>query len=178
MNDALWTRHLTPRRTFALLAAWLGFQGVLGWMGGELQKDGAQGPPDLLFFATPNALIERIELMGEAGRAFYLRTFYVDWVYPVTYSLLFASIVVLIGRRLGAERGAALIAPLFFVGALADWSENLCFIALMRGWPETPDALVQAGCWFNQIKWGSLVLALLAGLGGLLVLGLRRARVQ
>lgn len=178
MSDPLWTRHFTPRRTLTLLAAWLGFQGVLAWMGGELQKDGGQGPPDLLFFATPGALIERIGLMGDAGRAFYLRTFYVDWVYPVVYALLFSSIFVLVGRRLGADRGAALIAPLFFVCMLADWAENICFITLMRGWPETPDALVQAGCWFNQVKWGSLVIAVVAGLVALGVLGVRRARLK
>lgn len=169
------TGHLTGRRTLALLAIWLCFQGVFAWLGGRLNEGGAQGPPDLLLFASPDALRVCIDALGEAGRALYLRTFYVDMVYPAVYSLLFASIFVLAGRRLGVEEAAGRLAALFFVGAAADWAENVCFLAIMRGWPEALAALFQAGAVFNHIKWGSLVLAIFLGVPALLVVLARRA---
>lgn len=173
MSAALWTRHITPRRALVLLALWLCIQGIFGWLGGELQKDGGLGPPDLIFFAEPHEIVARIDALGAAGRDLYLRTCFVDMVYPVVYSLLFASVFVLVGRRLDAEAGAAQIAPIFFAGALADWAENGCFLVLMRAWPEADRTLLSLAATFNQVKWGSLVL----GLGvGLVALGVRAGR--
>ncbi|MDP1825497.1 MAG: hypothetical protein Q8L48_19720 [Archangium sp.] len=51
-----WTRWISGRLTLALFATWLLFQVVFGALAAATPA-GTQGPPDLLFLATPAELL-------------------------------------------------------------------------------------------------------------------------
>ena len=154
----------TGRRTLALFGVWVLFQFAFA---AAAATSPPAAPPDLLFFASPTRLIDCLAALGDAGRAAYLRLFFIDLFYPAAYSALLASCLVLGARAVGREPQGARLALIPFAAALFDWSENVSFLALIRQWPASPPALVQAACVFNSGKWGLVMLSVVLALGAL-----------
>lgn len=127
---------------------------------------GVDPVPDLLHPATPETLVATLEALGAEGRAAYVKTAFLDVLYPLAYGVAISGAL----ARLAPPR-LRWLPWLLPVTVAADLFENLLFVGLAADlWPKTPGVLIVA-CAANAVKWLTADIAI----GSLLVLGVWRA---
>ena len=148
--------------------------GLMPRMGAKLMSTPHAGPLDLMFAYTPTEAFAHIAALGDEGRLAY-RLFLVtaDFAYPISYTLLFAWLIVMLKRKTRWE-GSRLpvMLPLLVFGF--DMLENTSVVALLFAYPSQPVSLALAASIFTTLKWimaGVSILAIML----LVVLRLTRA---
>lgn len=148
--------------------------GLMPSMGARLVSVPDAGPLDLMFAYTPTEAFAHIAALGDEGRLAY-RLFLVtaDFAYPISYTLLFAWLIVMLKRKTRWE-GSRLpvMLPLLVFGF--DMLENTSVVALLFAYPSQPVSLALAASIFTTLKWimaGVSILAIML----LVVLRLTRA---
>lgn len=127
---------------------------------------GVDPVPDLLHPATPETLVATLEALGPEGRAAYVKTSFLDVLYPLAYGVAISGAL----ARLAPPR-MGWLPWLLPVTVAADLTENLLFVGLAAEvWPKTP-AVLGLACAANAVKWLTADIALF----GLALLGLWRA---
>ena len=127
---------------------------------------GVDPVPDLLHPATPQTLVATLEALGPEGRAAYVKTSFLDVLYPLAYGVAISGAL----ARLAPPR-MGWLPWLLPVTVAADLTENLLFVGLAAEvWPKTP-AVLGLACGANAVKWLTADIALF----GLALLGLWRA---
>jgi len=127
-------------------------------------------PLDLRPGFSPDQAWEALDALGETGRQQYrFMEMIMDVVYPLTYGLFFAFLIVflfqLVGGRLGRMTAVAWL-PL--VGMVADWLENFGIIQLIDAFPARADGWARFAAAAGQAKWffsGVALLYIMVGLG-------------
>ena len=137
--------------------------------------------PDTELWYTSADLYAAAEAWGETGRAAYVRarvTF--DVVWPLAY-----GIFLLTGLSWAWARATApgsrwrRIALLPVLVVLLDYAENVCTATVVARYPAPTPVLAQLAPVFTAAKWFTLsgcFVLLVVGLGGALVVALRRRR--
>lgn len=136
------------------------------------------GLPDMLFTYSPSSIHAKLTAFGESGRFAY-RTFLVrvDFLFPLVYGLFFVTattfgFVRLFPHRPELQRLSLLpLATTFF-----DYAENLCFLALLRAYPQEPLALEKLANSFTLAKWLFAAISLVFLLAA--IYGVLRSRRQ
>jgi hypothetical protein len=137
------------------------------------------GIPDMMFTYAPASIHEELTEFGAQGRSAYgifLRR--VDFLFPTIYGLFFVMVTAfgfarLFPGRLAVQRLCLL--PL--LTTLFDYAENVCFLTMLRHYPEELVNLEKLANVFTLAKWlfaaVSIVLMLVATIG-LLLRSIRR----
>jgi hypothetical protein len=129
------------------------------------------GLPDMIFIYAPSSIFQKLTQFGAAGRSAY-RIFLerIDFLFPTVYGLFFVMITTFCFSRIFPNRPALQklsLLPLFTT--LFDYSENLCFLAILRNYPVELPTLEKLANAFTLAKWTfatlSIVLLLVAILG-------------
>jgi len=161
-----------------LLFFWLiNFQGVPGIPAiASLLRIGF---PDMMFTYSPSSIYKKLTYFGADGRSAY-RIFLerVDFLFPAVYGLFFVMVTTFGFSRLVPNRPALQkLSLLPWFTTLFDYAENLCFLVILRSYPEELRNLQKLANVFTLAKWTfaamSIVLLLVAILG-LLIRNLRR----
>jgi hypothetical protein len=127
---------------------------------------GVDPVPDLLHPATPETLVATLDALGAEGRATYVKTSFLDVLYPLAYGVAISGALARLAPPL--LRWLPFLLP---VTVAADLTENLLFVGLAAEvWPQAPAVLLVA-CAANAVKWFTADVAL----GSLTLLGLWRA---
>jgi len=167
---------------------WLGaaFGGFLAGMvvvGGAQVRfaalTGGARVPDLVLFAGPDALYERIAAYGVEGRAFYPWFFVADFFYPLAAGVLGVLLMVFLTRVAGGPTRATRWEWLVLLPAAstcADWVENSFLVLLVSAFPRRLDLLARVAGVLTVGKFaliGATVLALAGLTARLLIVGRR-----
>lgn len=155
-----------------LLATFFGFNAFFfPWAEKKLAGFGGPGTKvlDLHFGFRPEEAYQFLEKIGPEGRALYgLIELTADMIYPILYSLLLGTLLVLVWRRILPENSRRLRLGLIpLVAALFDYLENICNFMLVKRFPAASEAIAQLSSFMGMGKWvffGSGALLLVAGL--------------
>lgn len=136
--------------------------GLMPRMGAKLMSAPDAGPLDLMFAYTPTEAFAHIAALSDEGRQAY-RLFLVtaDFAYPVSYTLLFAWLIVMLKRKTRwQEARFPVILPLLVFGF--DMLENTSVVALLSAYPDQPVSLALAASIFTTLKWVMAGVSILA----------------
>lgn len=139
------TGWVTPRRAAVFAALCVAWQGVFVAVG-ELGPEVPVGPPDLMVFQSSEGLRTRLEALTEPGRAFYLRSCFIDFVYPLLYGGLLIAVLTLVSPR-------RWLSWLPVCAVCFDYLENVAFVGCLVAWPEPPSVALTIGASANSLKW-------------------------
>jgi len=105
--------------------------------------------PDLMFGYNYNSLYTLLENFGKQGRSNYLDFQFYDYVYPLIYSSLLLGIFI----RLNSIKTINFWIYLPWIGAIADYFENILLRDIIISFPKMDDNLVQISSVFTIAKW-------------------------
>jgi uncharacterized membrane protein YhaH (DUF805 family) len=165
-----------------LLLAFIGFQiVVLPWAEAQINagNTGAlAGPLDLQFGITAGSAAAALEAYGQAGRQNYVWIeLLIDGVYPILYAFLFGAALCGIYRRAFAEDAWLQWLPLVpFLGAAADYVENIGVVGLLLTYPPVSDPWLTIASVGGLVKWSMVLLSLLLLIVGAIGLVVKRLR--
>ncbi|MBC7232309.1 MAG: hypothetical protein H5T68_03585 [Chloroflexi bacterium] len=105
-----------------------------------------------------------IALWGAAGvQAYQVSTLYVDSWFPISYALLFASLIAVLthkpGKAVSKSHLAFFVVP--FVAMLLDWIENALHLVLLRDPSHLSPSLVLIASVAAAVKWGIIAFSIL-----------------
>ena len=122
LAETLSTRSYLLAFGLGVVFAMLGFQYLQTQLGAPML--------DMMSAYDREALVERLLLFGEAGRAMHARfTVFLDMVFPLIYGGFFAGLIALAAR--GTRFQTSVLAVLAVM--LVDWAENLQLLAILWG---------------------------------------------
>lgn len=149
-------QFLTRPRVLALQAVVLAFACVVfAWLIFQLRAlSGGYGILDMAFGYSADEVSKTFAAYGEHGRALYRQIALVDAVYPVIYSLFFASVLIVL---LPAGRRRWLVLLPFAVAAL-DYVENYHLYVLLVSFPALDPDVVQTASTATRLKHLGLVI--------------------
>lgn len=106
---------------------------------------------------------------GENGRTAYLvMSLLFDFIFPITYSLFFATSLLALLRRLWPANSVwQKLALVAFLAGLADLLENACVIWLLLGYPQQLTSLAILANFLTLTKDFFILLNVILTLGGL-----------
>ena len=137
------------------------------------------GLPDMMFTYSPSSIYEKLTRFGADGRSAYgIFLERVDFLFPAVYGLFFVMVRTVGFSGLFPNRPAPQkLSLLPWFTTLFDYAENLCFLVMLRSYPEELPNLQKLANVCTLAKWTfaeiSIVLLLVAILG-LLFRSLRR----
>ncbi|SDQ73006.1 hypothetical protein [Pseudovibrio sp. Tun.PSC04-5.I4] len=107
--------------------------------------------------------------LGEAGRKYYLeRQLLLDALYPALLALTLSNFFYLTGNGLNVGKLVRAGVIISWLAASLDYVENACIAAMLKLWPEIPNALVNVASLATISKSISTSLAV-TGLVGLII---------
>jgi hypothetical protein len=116
---------------------------------------GAQ-PFDLQNGLTTSQLLEQLPAYTDATRRQYLQFSMIDFVFPLAGGLFIAAVSAFGLRHSFPRAYAALDArrllPLFMIGTLFDWCENVAALTAIFAWPDTTPAMASAVVIAKRLK--------------------------
>lgn len=132
---------------------------------------------------SPSEAYSRLTAYGEEGRYAYLIFLErVDSVFPLVYGLFFVTVVNFgYVRIFPAKPWAQKLSLLPLAATIFDYSENCCFIIMLKSYPARLDAVARAANVFTFAKWGFAlinILLLLTALLGLLCKKIFRRKIN
>jgi hypothetical protein len=112
---------------------------------------------DLRLSYTADEAYELLEALGAEGRRLYSTMLLAgDMLFPVTYSLFFATIAAWLLRRVAPpEHPMQRLSLIAFVGGAADLVENGCILAMLFAFPQRLDGVALASSLIKIVKFGS-----------------------
>jgi hypothetical protein len=132
------------------------------------------GIPDMMFTYSPASIYQKLVQFGAQGRSDY-RIFIikVDFLFPTVYGLFFSMVATIGFSRLFAARPSVQkLSLLPLLTSIFDYSENVCFLAMLRSYPRELTNLEKLANIFTLAKWlfaaVSIVLLLIAAIGMLI----------
>jgi|SRR5882672_10955297 len=134
---------------------------------------GQVGILDTAINYSPSEAYCRLTAYGEEGRHAYIVFLErVDFLFPLIYGLFFATTITFGFARAFPGRPEFQKLCLLPLGTtLFDYSENVCFLLMLKGYPNCLNTIARAANVFTLAKWGfalaSIILLLLA-LAGLI----------
>ncbi|MBK6905194.1 MAG: hypothetical protein IPH04_20945 [Saprospirales bacterium] len=161
-----------------LLATFFGINAFFfPWAEKKLAGFGGPGTKvlDLHFGFSPEEAYRFLEKIGPEGRSLYgLIEGTADMIYPIVYSLLLGTLLVLIWRRILPENSRRLrIGLIPLVAAVFDYLENICNLILVQRFPQASDAVAQASSLMGMGKWVFFGLSALLLVAGLVIWGVK-----
>lgn len=152
-------RNASPRNLLVLFVIILIFNFFLFPV---LMPSGEEAAPmDIMFTYDSEKAYDMIELYGEEGRRSYIRGLaFLDFIYPVVYSLFLGFIIFKIYKR-----PLPALIPLSIL--VSDYLENTGIIIMLISWPSRLFILAWLTSLMTSIKWvltGISVLAIVLGL--------------
>lgn len=113
---------------------------------------------------TPEAALDHLDRMGEAGRSHYRSTILpLDFAFPLSYALLYAGVIAyLLKGRSGRLRWLLCLPALTM---LLDYAENLCILAMLHAFPLAAPAAARAASALTACKFFAIGLNVAAMLG-------------
>ena len=123
----------------------------------------AQKMPDAKFYYTGEQVVQLLQSFTPAERsAYFLSAFFIDVLYPVTYSLLLAVLITrLLQPLIAAESRWNYLRLLPFAAALFDLLENVSLAVLLSGIDRPVLAMAKAAVIFTPIKWSLVFTSIL-----------------
>ncbi|MCP4544078.1 MAG: hypothetical protein GY832_43760 [Chloroflexi bacterium] len=112
---------------------------------------------DLRIGYTPDQAYTLFEALGAEGRRLYGTMLLAgDILFPITYSLFFATIAAwLLQRVMPPNHLAQRLSLIAFVGGVADLAENGCILAMLAAFPNRLDGVAWASSLLKIPKFGS-----------------------
>lgn len=111
--------------------------------------------PDLSFFYTPGDLYNVADVLGESGRAAYIRArFTFDVIWPIVYTAFLATVISWLTHKLSPDAILWSYANLLPVlGALCDFGENISTSVVMARYPTRAPVTAFTAMVFTPLKW-------------------------
>ncbi len=112
---------------------------------------------DLRISYTPDQAYTLFEALGAQGRQLYGTMLLAgDMLFPITYSLFFATIAAWLLRHVAPpDHPAQRLSLLAFVGGAADLIENACILIMLAAFPHRLDGVAWASSLLKIFKFGS-----------------------
>lgn len=146
MIDGIWARHLGLAAVgFGLIGAAVYYLMMTVTLA-HLKDVSGHVPFDMRPFGYgPADAAALLEGLGAEGRSYYLkRQIPLDIAYPALLALTLISAIRRFGHSM-ANNSLVRIGVILSVGVVVcDYSENICIVAMILGWPDTFTALVYA----------------------------------
>ena len=122
---------------------------------------GEMVPLDLQFSYGSARVNDHLAALGAEGRRAYSSMLMTsDMVFPLVYATaLSIALMLVLCRGLAAGGNSLCLFPYLIV--MADWGENLCLAAAVRGFPGQADALARYASACTSLKWVLLAATLL-----------------
>ena len=119
--------------------------------------------PDVLFYYSPNRLVELLQSYTAAERsAYYLGAFLIDVLYPLAYSKLLAGLLKnLLNKRIAKQSSWNYLCLLPFAAAFFDLLENATVSILLSSIGQPSYTLATAAALFTPLKWGLVFINIL-----------------
>jgi hypothetical protein len=168
-NDWLLARS-SGRNVLLTLAAFLVMFGIFGLVLGPAFQAASGGlrPIDMSPDKSVDAMYAQFAHYTDASRVVYRWFFLLDFIYPPTLALLFATLWAWLARRTRWQfpqrwigRGLLLVP---FVAAILDWTENVGFLALIEALPAQHRGLAFFTGTTNYVKLAILAACMLTTL--------------
>ena len=133
-----------------LLLLMYGFHGLFPFSVEKLASvSGGMGIPDARMFYTYPQLQAVFQHYGPEGRRIYLQLQWVDWVYPLVYSLFLASLLFAVYKK--TRLRYTVYVP--FAAALFDYVENVLLRISILSFPHMHKGIVQVAGLVTFAKW-------------------------
>ncbi|MBI5353738.1 MAG: hypothetical protein HZB50_13935 [Chloroflexi bacterium] len=117
------------------------------------QYAGAVNILDLKFFYTAPQAYETLDLLGEQGRAIYLRILTADMIYPTVLGLFLAvTITFIFQHTLSPASRLYLLNVLPIANTLFDYCENIITLTLLKNYPSHLNAVATVNGFFTLAK--------------------------
>lgn len=113
------------------------------------------GLPDMMRTFAPSSIHQKLVLFGPEGRSAY-RLFLerVDFLFPTIYGLFFVTATTFGFVRLFPHRPALQQLGLLTLGTtFFDWAENICFLVMLRVYPQELSTLEKVANLCTLAKW-------------------------
>ncbi len=110
---------------------------------------GGMGIPDARMYYTYAQLYEMFRHYGPEGRRMYLQLQWVDWIYPLVYSLILASLLFVVYKK--TRLRYMVYVP--FMAALFDYVENILLRVSILSFPHMHKGIVQVAGTVTFTKW-------------------------
>lgn len=154
-----------PVSLATLIVLLLAFRHFMQALLGQLEDATGASLPDYRFSYSEQELASIFALYGEQGFDLYFAFMRYDLVFPALYSVLFASLIHILVRKLPMYWLA--IVPLGI--GLFDYIENAFLFTLASAYPDLSSPLVLAANACTMLKWSFGAASAVAGLSGLIL---------
>jgi hypothetical protein len=121
---------------------------------------GGARPFDMQNGLTAAEVFQQLPSYGDEARRLYGIFTAIDYVFPFAAGLFLAAVIAFCLRRAFPHLYAALDArhllPVFMLGTLFDWCENVAAITAILSWPDTTQAMALALVVAKRLKLACL----------------------
>lgn len=110
-----------------------------------------------------DAGIEIIESWGASGIANFKRWIFIDYIYALSYSVFFASLLSLLILQKGKEKSLKYtwVVVLAFIAGALDWIENTMELFFLNNPSGFPDSLFFLHSVIATLKWAAVPIAVI-----------------
>lgn len=147
----------TPKRIVMLMivfiVAYLLINGKPFGVAELKERTNGVGVLDLEPGYTPDQGYEILMKLGPEGRAFYRQIMLFDLIFPVTYMLFFASLILfLFSKWLPGKPALYKLSLLPIAAGIADYVENIFILIMLNSYPAKLNAIIVAANIFTLTK--------------------------